>query len=289
MKKVFLVFMGILGMVLTNDVFAQALPTPVIPDNKVVAHRGGSREVGIPDNSLEALDYTIGLGCYASECDVYITKDDRVIVAHADREGKINGLYPWEATFEEIVSAEKLKNGETIPSLEQYLDRVIEGGSTLLWIDIKYLSFLPKEQADELARRAVDVSSVIVREKSAQNFVEFILPRLEVHEAAVKAANGDWACGLMDYRYAPEWFVQNGYDWANFQTNRVFYHDGEFRGEYSINDYLDKGVQVSVYHVDTELNREYYVGRLNEMRALTTNYPAALLQKIQEVRSKTDE
>lgn len=289
MKKFFLVFTGMLGMAFTNHVIAQAIPTPAIPDNKVVAHRGGSLEIGIPDNSLEALDYTIGLGCYASECDVYITKDDRVIVAHADRQGKINGFFPWEATFDEIVSAEKLENGETIPSLEQYLDRVIEGGSTLLWIDVKYLSFLPKEQADELARRAVEVSSAVVREKNAQNFVEFILPRREVHEVAVRAANGDWACGLMDIRYAPEWFKQNGYGWANFQTNRIFYHNGEVKGEHSIDDYLDKGVAVSVYHVDTDLNREYYVGRFNEMRALTTNYPAALLQKIKEVKGKADE
>ena len=42
-------------------------------------------EIGCPDNSIEALNYAIALGCFASECDVYLTKDDRVIVAHADR------------------------------------------------------------------------------------------------------------------------------------------------------------------------------------------------------------
>ncbi len=64
-----------------------ALSSPVLPNNKVVAHRGGSMEIGCPDNSIEALNYAIELGCYASECDVYLTKDERVIVAHADREG----------------------------------------------------------------------------------------------------------------------------------------------------------------------------------------------------------
>src|SRR5690554_5953536 len=56
---------------------------PTLPENKIVAHRGGSIEKGCPDNSIEALNYAIDLGCYASECDVYLTKDERVIVAHA--------------------------------------------------------------------------------------------------------------------------------------------------------------------------------------------------------------
>lgn len=279
----------IVGLAFSGSVFGQALPKPNVPANKVVAHRGGAMEVNIPDNSMEALDYTIGLGCYASECDVYITKDDRVIVAHADREGKINGFFPWEATFDEIISAEKLPNGEVIPSLEEYLDRIMEGNSTILWIDVKYLSSLSKAQADDLAIRAVEMSSEVVRKKRAQHFVEVITPRVEVHEAAVKAANGDWAVGLMDTKRSPEWFKQNGYDWANFQNSVVFYSDGKTKGEYTIDDYLAKGIAVSVYHVDSDLNREYYVDRFDAMRALTTNYPAALLKKINERKTKRNE
>lgn len=282
MRKCVGILICILGLAIIDTVFAQPLPKPNVPDNKVVAHRGGSMEAGIPDNSIEALNYAIGLGCYASECDVYITKDNRVIVAHADREGKINGFFPWETTFEEIVSAEKLPNGEIIPSLEDYLDRVIEAGSTILWIDVKYMSSLPKDKADELACRAVEVSSDIVRKKRAQHFVEVITPRVEVHEAAVNAANGGWACGLMDTRYSPEWFQQNGYNWANFQNSKVFYHDGKTKGKYAIDDYLEKGVEVSIYHVDSEQDKAYYVSRFNDLKALTTNYPAALLDKIRE-------
>lgn len=286
MKKFLIAVAGVVGMMWSAAVCGQVLSKPNIPDNKVVAHRGGSMEVDIPDNSMEAFDYTIGLGCYASECDVYITKDDRVIVAHADDKGQVNGFYPWEATFEEIVSAEKLPNGEAIPSLEEYIDRIIEGNSTILWIDVKYLSFLPKEQADSLAIRAVEVSSEIVRSKGAQHFVELITPRVEVQQAAVDAANGDWAVGLMDTKRSPQYFIEKGCDWANFSNNVVFYHDGKTKGQYAIDDYLKQGVQVSVYHVDSDLNREYYVDRLDDMRALMTNYPAALLKKIKEKKSQ---
>ena len=290
MKKVIAACFGMLAVnLIAGHVFAQALPRPNVPDNKVVAHRGGAMETGIPDNSMEALNYTIGLGCYAAECDVYITKDNRIVVAHADKEGKINGVFPWEATFDEIVAAQKLPNGEVIPSLEEYLDRIIEARSTMLWIDVKYLSSLPKEKADELACRAVEVASDIVRKKRAQHFVEVITPLVEVHEVAVKAANGEWPCGLMDTKRSPEWFRENGYDWANFENSKVFYFDGETKGAYTIDDYLDNGVQVSIYHVDTDLNRDYYVGRLDDLHALTTNYPAALLAKIKERKEDANE
>jgi len=118
---------------------------PVIPaepaacDNKVVAHRGGAKELGetVPDNSLASLDYAKSLGCYASECDIYITADKRVVVAHADSDGKINGYYPFDATLDELRQT-PLSNGEQIPTLEEYLDHAMTDGScTRLWLDIK--------------------------------------------------------------------------------------------------------------------------------------------------------
>lgn len=56
------------------------IKTPAEVGNRVVAHRGGSTEAGtrqFPDNSVAALNYAIGLGCYASECDIYLTKGRR--------------------------------------------------------------------------------------------------------------------------------------------------------------------------------------------------------------------
>ena len=106
----------------------------------VVAHRGGAKELGeaVPDNSIASLDYAMSLGCYASECDIYMTTDRRVIVAHVDGEGMVNGYYPFMATLDELRAAGTLSNGEDIPTLEEYLDHVMKKGScTRLWLDIK--------------------------------------------------------------------------------------------------------------------------------------------------------
>ncbi|MBQ2550909.1 MAG: glycerophosphodiester phosphodiesterase, partial [Bacteroidales bacterium] len=73
--------------------------------NKIVAHRGGSSECGAPDNSRASLRYAMQLKCYGSECDIYWTKDNNVVIGHADAECKINGYHPWEATLEQIRKA----------------------------------------------------------------------------------------------------------------------------------------------------------------------------------------
>lgn len=236
-------------------------------------------ETGVPDNSIEALNYAMGLKCYASECDIYITKDNQVIVAHADNHDKINGLYPWEATYEEIASVAKLPNGEKIPTLEVYLDRLLQGGSTRLWLDVKSINNIARSEADELTSRCSERASEIVRQKKANHFVEFIVAGKNIYDRMLKAANGDWPCGLMDTRLSPEDFKNSGYKWANFMDTRVFYHDGQFRGTYSIEDYQKAGVAVSVYHVDTEQDKAWYIRRKN-LYAMTTNYPKALLEAI---------
>ena len=76
--------------------------TPAACDNNIVAHRGGSAECGFPDNSLASLKYAMSLKVRACECDIYWTKDNNVIVAHANHEYKVNGLVPWEHTLTEI-------------------------------------------------------------------------------------------------------------------------------------------------------------------------------------------
>lgn len=263
---------------------AQKLPEPRKADNRVVAHRGGSMEKGCPDNSIEALNYAIELGCYASECDIYITADNEVIVAHADRENKINGFYPWKATYRDIVSAAKLPNGETIPKLEDYLDQVLEAGTTILWLDVKSFStsVIPAKEGDEYTARCAERASEIVRQKRANHFVEFILVSNPAYERALASSKGDWACGHMNYRLSPSEFNSNGFKWANFSNTAVFYHDGNTKGGYTIDDYLRAGIQVSIYHVDTEMDKAWYSKMANSLYAMTTNYPKALLEYLKK-------
>lgn len=156
------------------------IKTPAEVGNRVVAHRGGSTEAGtrqFPDNSVAALNYAIGLGCYASECDIYLTKDDDVVVAHASAGCYINNLKPWEHTLAELRAAGTLANGEQLPSLADFIDVVLEAGTTRLWLDVKNITIDGKstEEGREASARACERACEIIEEMGAQNFCEFIV------------------------------------------------------------------------------------------------------------------
>lgn len=256
------------------------LPQPKEVDNKVVAHRCGSLEAGLPDNSLAALNYSIGLGLYAIEVDIYITKDNQVVVAHASSADKINGHYPWEATYAQLASA-LLDNGEQLPRLEDFLDRILEAGSTRLWLDVKSITAVPATEADEYSSRAAERAAEIIREKKANNFVEFIVGRGTVLRRTLAASKGDWNTAYMNTGISPANFLTQGVRWANFSINNIFFNDGTVAGNYNIDDYVALGIKVSVYNVDTEQNREWYAARAVSLYAICTNYPQAMLAALQ--------
>jgi len=243
--------------------------------NIVVAHRGGASEAGIafPDNSIASLQYAMSLKCYASECDIYWTKDDKVVVAHADGDYRINGLHPWEATLEQIRAAGKLANGETVPDLEMFLDEVMKAGScTRLWLDIKNISGMSAYPINA-CRKACE----IIKKKKAQNFVEFIC----TSNATVMASSYSYATavgsniGWMANKSASE-YTQRGYKWANLSTE--FMKQGG--GNLTIEEFNKAGVDVSVFNADDDVTMDYYIAYASKMKAICTNYPKKLLSKM---------
>lgn len=261
----------------TPEVEAEVYPEPAEATNIVVAHRGGSTEGKVPDNSLASLNYAIGLNCFASECDIYVTKDNKVIVAHADGSDKINGLHPWAATYDEIKAAGKLSNGEDIPTLDTYLDRVLEAGTIRLWIDVKSISAVDATKGNEYSSLAAEKAADIIREKKAKNFVTFIVGRDPVYKRALAASKGGWMCGHMNASFTPSDFQSKGYAWANFSTQSAFYYNGVVKGEYLIEDYKKVGVKVSVYNVDSQADRTWYAAKKDLLFGICTNYPKAML------------
>lgn len=265
-------------------------PEPEMPpeapawcDNKVVAHRGGAKEAGeaVPDNSLAALDYAMALGCYASECDIYITADKRVVVAHADGEGKIFGHYPFESTLDELRAAGTLTNGEQLPTLEDYLDHAMKKGScTRLWLDIKNVtkpSALPDHPVE-----ACKQACKIVADKKAVKWVEFIC----TGDAAVmsRCAPIVWRyeglnMGCMGGNKPISYYTDHSYEWANINVDYML-DATHSKGPHTVDDFVNAGVAISVYNVDKPKNMRYYIERLDRMKAICTNNPHLLLQEM---------
>ena len=84
---------------------------------QVIAHRGFWKTEGSAQNSIAALLKADSIGCYGSEFDVWLAADDQLVVNHDPTfKGKRMENSPSTA-----LTAIKLDNGESLPTLANYL------------------------------------------------------------------------------------------------------------------------------------------------------------------------
>lgn len=117
-KTVFLPLAGILALLAACDKNGNE-PTPEKKEfvtYKVVSHRGGYKESGAPECSIQGLTYSKTIGCYAAECDIVPTADGKALVCHPDDNGKVNGFLPYEKTLAEIVRPASSRTTRRSPS-----------------------------------------------------------------------------------------------------------------------------------------------------------------------------
>ena len=272
----------------------EAVVKPIaMADNIVVAHRGAVKEFsGTPDNSIESLRNAISLGCYGSECDIYWTKDNDVIVAHADSKCQINRLYPWENTVAQLRSAGKLSNGENLPTLQEYIEVAVkEGKCTKLVLDIKYIGYPTTLSESTRAsycinacRRAIEIAQSM----KATEYIEFICTGYE----SVMVNGCDKFCetakipiGWMANRAASEYDrlgagCKYAYRWANLSLEHM--NDGFSGGKRTIDEFVSRGIEFSVYNADTDQQMNYYVGQSHRLKCICSNYPKKLLSKMRK-------
>lgn len=101
----------------------------------IVAHRGfwNCEEAGYAKNSVAALREAQEAGFWGSEFDVNMTSDGVLIVYHdSDVEGKKIEKHPY-SEFKDF----KIKNGETIPTIDQYLEQGKKYPETMLVYEMK--------------------------------------------------------------------------------------------------------------------------------------------------------
>lgn len=130
--------MKILRMI-TTAILAGVMLFPLSADARkktgIVAHRGfwNCEEAGYAKNSVAALRCAQEAGFWGSEFDVNMTSDGVLIVYHdSDVEGKMIEKHPY-AEFKDF----KIKNGETIPTIDQYLEQGKKYPKTMLVYEMK--------------------------------------------------------------------------------------------------------------------------------------------------------
>lgn len=116
----------------------------------IVAHRGywNCEEAGYAKNSIAALRCAQEAGFWGSEFDVNMTSDGELIVYHdSDVEGKKIEKHPY-SDFKDF----RIRNGETIPTLDQYLEQGKKHPETVLVYELK------PHSCDEVEDRFVELT-----------------------------------------------------------------------------------------------------------------------------------
>lgn len=122
MKKIALLICGL--VVASGTLLAQT---------QVIAHRGHWNSLGAAQNSIVAMQNAYNAGVYGSEFDVHITTDGVVVINHDD---DIHGIIIEDAAYADIKDM-KLANGETLPTLRQYLEAGKKLGNMQLILEVK--------------------------------------------------------------------------------------------------------------------------------------------------------
>ncbi len=139
---------------LTTAILAGIMLIPVAATAQkqtgIVAHRGfwNCEEAGYAKNSLAALRCAQEAGFWGSEFDVNMTSDGVLIVYHdSDVEGKKIEKHPY-SEFKDF----KIKNGETIPTIDQYLEQGKKYPETMLVYEMK------PHSCDEVEDRFIELT-----------------------------------------------------------------------------------------------------------------------------------
>lgn len=211
---------------------AALVSVSAVAQPQIIAHRGFHATKGSCRNSLAALKEAQKMGLYGSECDINMTKDGVIVVAHGGmhpdniyRRGEdIKRLDIQKSTYEQL-KAIPLENGEIMPTLEQYLEQTAKSRKTKLIIEIK--SHATPEKETEIVQKCVEM----VAKHDLNDMVEYIafrpwvcfeLKRVAPQGTPIAYLNGDYnpayvnGMGIsgIDYNYdvlkkKPHWIKQS--------------------------------------------------------------------------------
>lgn len=131
----------------------------------VIAHRGAWKISSLPQNSVASLKHAAELGCFGSEFDVHITKDDEMVVNH-DKD--FYGILVETSDYKAILAKEH-PNGEPIPTAEAFIREGMKQKGTKLIFELKALDN-DKDRTLHFAHLAV----ALVKKLHAQEWIEYI-------------------------------------------------------------------------------------------------------------------
>lgn len=229
---------------------------------QVIAHRGYWRAPGAAQNSIVALQRADQIKCFGSECDVLQTRDGVLVVNHDAHIGPDKILIE-EADYDQIKDI-VLSNGETVPTLQQYLKKLKKCKNTLLVLEIK------EHSTDQKMLRATRDIVKMVNRMGLKKKVYYISFMPTICDELVRIAPKSQVAYLSN-QMTPRQVKERGYTGVDF-------HYSQFeKNPLWVQECHELGLNVNVWTVNTEelMNQMLDLG----VDFITTDYPE-VLQKV---------
>ena len=221
---------------------------------KIIAHRGYWNKEGSAQHSISSLKNAAEAGVYGSEFDVLMTKDGVLVVNHDD---KINGKDIQKKNYPEIKN-EKLKNGETMPTLLEYLTEGKKHEQLKMILEMKPL--YSKQAEDEAVVKCV----AMIDSMGMKDQVDFISFSMNICEQLLKQSPGS-LIAYLEGDVAPEKLKSMGFSGLDYNYKKML------RKKEWIKEAQDNGVLINVWTVNDKSKMKELVD-LN-VDYITTDYP----------------
>lgn len=223
---------------------------------QIIAHRGYWNTKGGAENSIEALTNANKIKVYGSEFDVYISADSVLVINHnsttSDHHLKI------ENTKFELLKNEKLANGETLPTLQSYLEKGKKCKNIKLIVELKPHSTKSKE--DLLTAQTVEM----IKKMKLKEKVEYISFSLNIIKELIRidpTAKVYYLKGDL----SPKQLKEIGCTGLDYEINHMKKHEHWF------NEAKELGLKINLWTVNKEEDMRYCIEK--EIDYITTNEP----------------
>ncbi len=194
----------------------------------IVAHRGYWDKEGAAQNSRAALRNAIELKAYGAETDIWLTKDNVLVINH---DPSIGGVTIQNANYDEVKN-KTLSNGETMATFADYLDILKESDHCKLIVEIKTHS--TEARTIEAAKAAVEAVKAAGLEDKAE-YIAFDYATCKALAATYPDIMVQFLCDRSSEVRTPAQLQNDGgisidYNGAMLTSNPTFIDDAHRRG-----------------------------------------------------------
>lgn len=231
-----------------------------LAQTQIIAHRGFHATKNSVHNSLSALKHAQDLKVYGSECDINQTSDGILVVAH----GPLHGVHSIQDTDFVTLRKQMLKNGEVLPTLDEYLNLVKRRKETKLIIEIKS-HHTPKQETEivKLLLRAVKYYKL-------KKDVEFISFSKHACDELVERGGKDIKVAYLNGDLTPAQCKELGYTGIDYHINVMK------KNPNWIKECKELGLTVNVWTVNDTENLQWCVD--NGVDFITTDNPVEAMK-----------